>query len=267
MVALTSSVHLLVLLVANQAWNTLTFSVAFVLPTSSTIQQPRSSSSVFLFRSLFSSGIVISNNPQDNDNESRNSATIIPSSQQYLESEDILSVKVKPKILIHERDFFRQSARLEAWNNYVLCSVLCTSICYNALQSYHLDDSHTESFIYTTVVLSLIRLAAGLSVVCGLYSTMVFSISILYGYTALGMERDPQYDDFLKGTQDLRRKAFTAFSSALGFFALLVALVLTEKLPLVLHLPVGVLLIGALFVGVQDWTKLVDSAGPIYSDD
>jgi hypothetical protein len=183
------------------------------------------------------------------------------------EEEDILSVQVKPKILIHERDFFRQSARLNAWDSYVLCSVLCTSICYNALQTFRLDDAHEEIFLYATVLVTIIRLAAGMSVVCGLYSTMVFSISILYGYTALGMERDPQYDDFLRQTAGLRQKAFTAFSLSLGFFSILVALVLTEKIPLILHFPVGSVIIGALFMGFKDWKTLVDSAAPIYSDD
>ncbi|CAB9500371.1 expressed unknown protein [Seminavis robusta] len=187
--------------------------------------------------------------------------------QEDLEEEDFLLAEVKVKSLNHERDYFRQETRMQAWDSYVLVSVLCTSISYNALQSFRLDPIHQGVYIYETVVESLIRLTAGLSVVCGIYATMVFTLGILYGKTALGMERDAQYDDFLEQTLDVRRKAFMSFSFALGFFSLLSVVVVSEKLPLVLHLPVGAFLIGALIVGYQDWKILVDSAAPIYRDD
>jgi hypothetical protein len=260
--AMHGPMHLFLLILASHAWNPLAFSVALVIPKlpgrNNQLQRPSSTGNIFMFRRILASGILISNPPSDD------TAIAAPG---YTEPEDILSVQVKPKILIHERDFFRQSARLNAWDSYVLCSVLCTSTSYNALQAFHLDDAHQEISLYVMVLLPLIRLAAGLSVICGLYSTMVFSISILYGYTALGMERDPQYDDFLKNTAGLRQKAFTAFSLALGFFSILVGLVLSEKMPLILHIPVGIVIIAALFVGFKDWKTLVDNANPIYSDD
>ena len=93
---------------------------------------------------------------------------------------------------------------------------------------------------------------------------MVFSLSILYGKTALGLERDPQYDAFLDDTQDIRDTAFLAFSLALAFFAISVVLVLAEDLPLVMHLPMGGIMLGALYIGFRDWKVLVDHATDIY---
>lgn len=80
---------------------------------------------------------------------------------------------------------------------------------------------------------------------------MVFSLTILlYTKTALGLERDPLYDSFLEDTSDIRQNAFRAFSLSLGLFAVMVVLVLAEDLPLVMHLPVGGIMVGALCVGV-----------------
>ena len=96
---------------------------------------------------------------------------------------------------------------------------------------------------------------------------MVFSLSILYGKTALGVERDPQYDSFLENTLDIRIKAFRAFSLSLGLFAVLVVLVLAEDLSMMMLLPVGAAMLGFLYMGFQDWKTLIDEATPIYDDD
>jgi len=182
-----------------------------------------------------------------------------------LEDADFLLADVKPKALVHERDFFRQEMRVQAWDEYVLVSILCTSISYNALQTFQLNPDHEGIFLYESVLQTAIQVVAGLGVVSGLYSTMVFSLSILYARTALGLERDPQFDTFLDETEEIRINAFRAFSFALACFALHVVLVLAEELPLVMHLPVGGLLVGALYVGFRDWKILVDSAADIFN--
>lgn len=181
-----------------------------------------------------------------------------------LEDADFLLADVKPKVLVHERDFFRQSTRIQAWDEYVLVSILCTSISYGALQTFQLNPDHEGIFLYESVLKTTIQIVAGMAVLSGLYSTMVFSLSILYGRTALGLERDPQYDSFLENTQDIRDAAFKAFSMSLAFFAILVVLVLAEDLPLVMHLPIGGIMLGALYVGFRDWKILVDYATDIY---
>lgn len=181
-----------------------------------------------------------------------------------LQDEDFLLADIKPKALVHERDFFRQSTRIQAWDEYVLVSILSTSMSYNALQSFQLNAEHEGIFLYESVLLTAIQIVAGLSSLSGLYATMVFSLSILYSRTSLGLERDPQYDDFLENTQQVRITAFRAFSLSLACFATMVVLVLAEHLPLVMHLPVGGVLLGALYVGYRDWKVIVDNATDIF---
>lgn len=96
---------------------------------------------------------------------------------------------------------------------------------------------------------------------------MVFSLSILYGKTALGVERDPQYDSFLENTLDIRIRAFRAFSLALGLFAVMVGLVLAEDLSDMMFAPVTAVTIGLIYLGFKDWKTLIDEATPIYEDD
>jgi len=165
-----------------------------------------------------------------------------------------------------ERDYFRQATRIQAWDEYVLVSVLCTSISYSALQGFQLNTDHQGIFFYEVLVRSAVQIIAGFGCLAGLYCTMVFSLSILYTRTALGSERDPQYEDFLENTLDIRINAFRAFSMSLGLFAILVVIVLAEDLPEMLHIPVGGVMLWALLFGYRDWKTLVKEATPIYFD-
>lgn len=170
-----------------------------------------------------------------------------------------------PQLLVHERDFFRQSMRMEAWDEYVLVSILCTSISYGALQTFEVGPDHEGIFLYDTVLKTGIQVAAAFGVMSGLYSSMVFALSILYGKTALGLERDSQYDIFLDNTLDIRNRAFRAFSLSIGFFSITVFAVLVENLPSAMVLPVGGVMMGVLFVGFRDWKQIVDHASVIFA--
>eukprot|EP00566_Odontella_aurita_P015826 CAMPEP_0113577976 /NCGR_PEP_ID=MMETSP0015_2-20120614/29195_1 /TAXON_ID=2838 /ORGANISM="Odontella" /LENGTH=285 /DNA_ID=CAMNT_0000481671 /DNA_START=96 /DNA_END=953 /DNA_ORIENTATION=+ /assembly_acc=CAM_ASM_000160 len=169
-----------------------------------------------------------------------------------------------PKILVHERDFFRQATRMDAFDEYVLVSILCTSISYGALQTFQINSEHEGIFFYETILKTLIQVVATVATLCGLYATMVFSLSTLYGKTALGLERDSQYDVFLENTQEVRDKAFRSFSLSIVLFAIIVVLVLLEDLPSWIDLPVGCLLFGGVYVGYRDWKHLIDCATNIY---
>ena len=75
----------------------------------------------------------------------------------------------------------RQLIRLEGLEPYVLVSVLTATASYSTITS--------EEFIVDGVIdwtgAGLLASALG-STLCGLYSTIIFSLSILYGKTALG---------------------------------------------------------------------------------
>jgi hypothetical protein len=75
----------------------------------------------------------------------------------------------------------RQLIRLEGLEPYVLVSVLTATASYSTITS--------ENFVVDGVIdwtgAGLLASALG-STLCGLYSTIIFSLSILYGKTALG---------------------------------------------------------------------------------
>jgi hypothetical protein len=184
------------------------------------------------------------------------------------EEEDFLSANIRPKELNHERDFFRVSTRVQAWDEYVIVSILCTSICYTSLSSKdNINPTHVGDFFYETILQTAIQLTAGAAVLFGIYSTMVFSISILYGKTALGLEQDPQFDNFLDSTAEIRKRAFQSFSCSLGLFALMVVLKLAVILPLTVQIPVMIGLGWFLYVFYRDWKVLTTAAEEVFDDE
>jgi hypothetical protein len=183
------------------------------------------------------------------------------------EEEDFLSADIRPKELNHERDFFRVSTRVQAWDEYVIVGILCTSICYTSLSSRAIHPDHVGDFFYETILRTAIQLTAGAAVLFGIYSTMVFSISILYGKTALGLEQDPQFDNFLDNTVEIRKRAFQSFSFSLGLFALMVVLNLMEILPRSVQVPVIVGMSMFLYVFYRDWKVLTTAAEEVFNDE
>ena len=158
--------------------------------------------------------------------------------------------RVKPIILTHERDFFRQTVRLESMDSYLLVSTLTASMSYGALLGFTPSPTtvaaistmkQTKSillfglirlnnvkFLYNNLCLA-IQVLAGLSTLFGLYATVVFSLTTLYGKAALGVERDREYDLFIRKTVRARVHGFRCYLYSLGCFAIQAFLVLVEK--------------------------------------
>ncbi|CAB9500372.1 expressed unknown protein [Seminavis robusta] len=146
--------------------------------------------------------------------------------------------KQKSVYLTHERDFFRQSARLDSMTSYVLVSTLTASMSFGALLGFepsvvslpliHIQP-RTIKALYKALCLA-IQVVSGLSTLFGLYATIVFSLTILYGQSALGAERDREYDVFLRSTTRARVHGFRCFTFSLGMFALDALLVLLERI-------------------------------------
>lgn len=181
----------------------------------------------------------------------------------------------KKVYLTHERDFFRQETRLESMESYALVSSLTSSISFGALLGFnpsvtskalfHIQGASAK-FLYKSMLLA-IEVAAGLSTLCGLYATLIFSLTILYGKSALGAERDVEYDEFLRSTVRARVHAFRSFTYSLGLFAMLTMLVLMERTAFrTCALPVlgtaGYILTKLYW----DWRLLFEKAEIIYKD-
>jgi hypothetical protein len=90
-------------------------------------------------------------------------------------------------------------------------------------------------------------------------------LTILYGKSALGTERDPEYDLFMRKTGRVRLNGFRSFSLSLTLFALEVVLVLLERVSTnkFLLLPVTLVATVTMFFLWKDWSHLYRSAGRI----
>jgi hypothetical protein len=216
--------------------------------------------------------------------------------------------KPKPVYLTHERDFFRQIARLESMDSYVLVwvyflekqlvllhsrgaasfqkvftnntsfllrSTLTSSMSFGALIGFSRSEAVAAAIKSSTSGAALlglfydglclaIQIISGLSAICGLYATMIFSLTVLYSKSALGAERDREYDRFLRKTVRARVHGFRSFSFSLGLFAVDVLLVLIERTFASscrwLSLPVGFSAAGIILFLYKDWKLLVRTA-------
>ena len=158
-------------------------------------------------------------------------------------------------------DLLREQFRLDSLETYVLVSVLTATSSRAALMD-RLDnpDDPLLSTIHT-----LLLLVAALSTFSGIYATIVFSLSILYGKTALGMNRDKAYEFILERTSKQRVRGFQAFLASLLFFVVEIGLLVTEKVPSQLVPPVAV--VSIIFAGLiaGEVQYIIENAAVIFS--
>ncbi|KAG7341675.1 hypothetical protein IV203_023628 [Nitzschia inconspicua] len=182
--------------------------------------------------------------------------------------------KIRPVTLNHERDFFRQAARLESMDSYLLVSTLTASMSFGALLGFSpviraVEVAAMSSFraVWYNSICSAIPVVAGFSAIFGLYATVMFSLTVLYGKSALGSERDLPYDKFLRRTVRCRVHGARCFNLSLGFFAFEAFLVMLER---TFNRPwfVGVLAttVGTLWYLFRDWRLIFRMAEYIYKD-
>ena len=168
--------------------------------------------------------------------------------------------------LIHERDFGRQLARLGSLESYVLVSTLTASMSFGALCGFSpiIKIGKDASLLYRALCIA-IQVVSGFSTLFGLYSTIIFSLTILYGKSALGTERDPEYDLFMRTTGRARLNGFRCFSLSLALFAVEAVLVLLERVCThkLLLLPVSFVSSVTMFLLWKDWSHLYRCAGRI----
>eukprot|EP00797_Seminavis_robusta_P003781 Sro123_g059730.2 (193) ;mRNA; r:100772-101350 len=90
-----------------------------------------------------------------------------------------------------------------------------------------------------------------MSIFAGIYATIMFSLCILYGKTALGMQRDRVYDYLLGKTYNVRVRAFQAFLSCLFLFIVENGLIAMERVPEEIRPVVGVASLA--FIAFTSW--------------
>jgi len=157
----------------------------------------------------------------------------------------------------------RQLTRLDGFEPYILVSVLTATASHQALieQAILANDSNIlqiESF-------SIFLTSLG-STLCGMYSALVFALSILYGKTALGMDRTDAYYYFLDQTATKRQRAFQFFSASLAFFCANILILAVYKLPPEMFNFGVTIAVGISLFGCKEWRDLADAAVPIFTN-
>jgi len=193
--------------------------------------------------------------------------TLGPGGEECLLSKEKDTTEDKPpeagKTLGSLEPLERQLIRLEGFDPYVLISVLASTATYATMTSDKCDLVVDGKVDYTAIGLYVCCLG---STLCGLYSTIVFSLSILYGKTALGMDREESYFYFLEKTGDKRLRGFQSFTASLLFFACSILLLACDKLP-VKYLPFGLMASASLVAfGFKEWGDFTKAALPIFTN-
>jgi len=159
-------------------------------------------------------------------------------------------------------DVAREAARLDGLSAYIVVSGLTSttsiSVCLGVISFSH---TTLEATIFDCITV----LSSTLSGIFGLYSTVVFSLCVCYGRTAIGMNNDKGYDIFMKNTEVYRSQAFRAYLASLCLFLFEIVLVSSEQIPEPVRYPyLAILSIAAVFLS-RDCAKIVEKASPIFT--
>jgi len=170
----------------------------------------------------------------------------------------------------------RQEMRLEGFEPYILVSVLTAEGSYGMVSEMNnvewamVDKMISDKLPFFEILFAIdwlsiaILLSAGSSVITAMYATTVFSLSILYGKTALGMSRDGEYYEFMQTTALQRIRAFQAFSIALLSFSVSVLLLVTERAPPPFRWPLAIASMIVMHFASTEYNSIVLAARPIF---
>lgn len=165
----------------------------------------------------------------------------------------------------------RQELRLGGFEPYVFVSVLSAQASYGELAMIDVNwdkittiSSLSELLEDDWLKLGLLIAAAG-STVAGLYSSVVFSLTILYGKTALGMDRDEEYFGFMNRTGIQRFRAFKAFTWSLFLFLLSVVFEVSMKVGQTAKFPCLVFSSTMLYFLKREYECIIAAAAPMFA--
>jgi len=162
------------------------------------------------------------------------------------------------ELLQGDQDLDRDRIRLESFETYVLVSVMTASASFASFQASDLDS--VTGFI--PLFMCYVKMTcSAVSAMLGLYATIVFSLCVLYGKTALGMKKDEMFEHFVKSTGKQRIRGFQAFSLSLQCFAAEVALTVIGRMGWPAAIAAGF----ALYVIINDLNAIIVAAAPIFT--
>lgn len=162
--------------------------------------------------------------------------------------------------------------RLDAFDSYIVVSVLTATASFAAIIDDSSSDNNgsTETTITETTTHLARNLAILISATCslsGIYATVVFSFSSIYGRTAVALGRFEAYQTFLQQTASLRKKAFYAYLMSLVLFIVLLIVTATDKMEDRFKVPFLMFLVGLSGLVYRDWSQIVVAAGAIFAEE
>lgn len=113
--------------------------------------------------------------------------------------------------------------------------------------------------------LESIRFIGAASCLLGLYATVTFLISVVYGRTAVGLNKDAKYLEFMEKTQGHRSRAFLALSISLLLFSIQIVVVLGVPLDGNVDLPLLVSGSLAVIYGIFESNSIYQAANSIFT--
>jgi len=159
-------------------------------------------------------------------------------------------------------DVAREQARLQGLSTYIVVSGLTSAasidVCFGLLDFSH--ATWEENIFYFITVIS-----ATLCGLTGIYSTVVFSLCVCYGNTAIGLNNDGGYDEFMNNTGPYRERAFRAYVASLCLFLLEIVLISSQQVPEAARYPYLVFIGGVSLYLANDCAEVVEKASPIFN--
>jgi len=160
-------------------------------------------------------------------------------------------------------DVARETARLDGLSAYIVVSGLTCASSLSVCLGF-IGFSHTT--LEATILDCITVLSASLSGITGIYSTVVFSLCVCYGRTAIGKNNDKGYDAFMRDTESYRSKAFRAYLASLCLFLFEIVLISSEQIPEPIRYPyLALLSIASIFLS-RDCAEIVKQASPIFAN-
>ena len=155
----------------------------------------------------------------------------------------------------------RKMLRMEGFEPYVLVSVLASSSSYATIGGIQLfPGGHFDP------ISALLLASSTISAASGVYATAIFSMSILYGKTALGMGKEELYHSFMETTKQNRFRGYKAFSMSLAAFMGDIFLGSIHTLPEPVQGGAAIVAAGLMAFCGSEFSYITKAAHPLFSN-
>jgi len=136
-------------------------------------------------------------------------------------------------------DLERVAIRLDGVEVYAVVSALTLA---TAVASFEMIDTSTwdihwaQRNVYKLLIIVFNLLCGSIGIGAGLHSVIVFSLSLMYGRTAIGLSHDDAYDEFFSKTALQRVRGFKSFLISMYSFMVQMMILIESRCPFILRI-------------------------------